>query len=119
MAIAVAIQSGSLTSLDQLSAAQLASLNQYWVSGYTIHSFLSWNWVNEAGKQFETYYQGRVGRVVKLAGGAIADGSNGAKAFQGYVKVLGDFLTANGYTVDAEKKGWGVTETAITVKAEA
>ena len=119
VAIAVAIQSGSLTSLDQLSAAQLASLNQYWVSGYTIHSFLSWNWVNEAGNQFETYYQGRVGRVVKLAGGAIADGSNGAKAFQGYVKVLGDFLTANGYTVDAEKKGWGVTETAITVKAEA
>ena len=117
MAIAVAIQSGSLTSLDQLTEAQLASLNQYWVSGYTIHSFLSWNWVS--GNQFETYYQARVGRAVKLAGGTIAADSNGAKAFQGYVKVLGDFLTANGYTVDAEKKGWGVTETAIAVKAEA
>lgn len=116
--LAQAIQTNGYTTLSQLTEEQIAGLNKYWTSGYTINSILSWNWVS--GHKFEDYMGDRVARTVKLFGGTLkaADGTTDLKFYE-YNDIVGKFLESNGYTLDTAKNGWGVTAAEITVSAQA
>jgi hypothetical protein len=103
-ALALRIQSASLTTVASLTADEKAFLNTVWVSGYSFpDGGITWNW--ESGNQFEDYCSERTRGITVLAGG---DGTTKTK---NYVKVVADFLAANGYTV--KDSGWGVTADTI------
>lgn len=112
VALAQAIKTNNWTKLSNLSAEQIASLNQYWVSSYKINGILSWNW--NSGEKFETFMGARVGRVVEYAGGTLMQGEI-AFLCRDYFAVVAEFLTSNGYQV--KENGWGVTVETIEVPA--
>ena len=59
----------------------------------------------------QTYYSGRVARIVLLAGGTLKKEDGTAYILADYFQVVADFLTANGYTI--KDNGWGITEGTI------
>ena len=58
----------------------------------------------------------RLARAVTVMGGTLTDGSGNALIFADYNDIVGSFLEANGYTLDTEKNGWGVTAAEIVAE---
>lgn len=112
--LAMAIETNGYTTLADLTEEELADLNTYWTSGYTISAKISWNWIS--GDKFQMYMSARLARAVTVMGGTLTDGSGNALIFADYNDIVGSFLEANGYTLDTAKNGWGVTAAEIVAE---
>ena len=91
--------------ITDLTDEDVAFLNEVWTNDYELSGQIAWNW--NSGAKFETYYSGRMARLVFMLG-------EDTKVKTGdYIGAIANFLAGYGYTVKAN--GWGVTETEISV----
>ena len=101
--LAVSIQANSKTAISDLSAEELAFLNDVWVSSYFISNQIVWNW--NSGNQFMMFYDARTRAISVEAGGDVS------VAVKDYFAVVANFLEGCGYTIQGN--GWGVTASTI------
>lgn len=102
-ALAIRINHGEVTTLNDLTDDELEFLNEVWTGDYIISDQLVWNW--NSGDKFETYFSTRTRGVTMCAGG------DGVTLTRVYFATVLDFLAADGYTPKAN--GWGVEELVI------
>ncbi len=105
--IAERIGKGEITKMEDLTADELAFLNEVWTASYVLKGNLATQW--PLG-QMETYWSDRIARVVLYAGGTLANEGTALK-FKDYVAKLAKFLQDNNYT--ANSNGWGTTSDTI------
>lgn len=101
--LAVSIQANNKAAISDLSADELAFLNEVWVSTYFISNHIVWNW--NSGNKFLMFYDARTRAISVEAGGDVNI------QVKDYFAIVANFLEGCGYTVQGN--GWGVTAATI------
>ena len=101
--LAVSIQANNKVAISDLSAEELAFLNEVWVNSYFISNQIQWNW--NSGNRFMMFYDARTRAISVEAGGDVN------VAVKDYFAIVANFLEGCGYTVQGN--GWGVTAPTI------
>lgn len=108
-----ASENGTKLTLKDLTEEELEFLNTVWTADYELSTHISWNW--ESGNKFESYYIGRIDRVIAYAGGTLPPAEEGDyHKFAQYADYLNEWLAAQGY--EANTNGWGVNANEIVAE---
>lgn len=106
--IAVRIDSGDITKMEEFSDEELEFLNEYWVSTYELKGILKSHWYAN-GKHFGWIDWKLTGQFTAMLGGTL----EGKTLPNQYADILNALLQKSGYQVNELNHNWGVTATEI------